>query len=209
MVTAKNKYRYGLAIYAFSALYYLVANHYHLFPPRLLPMTWIDQAIPFYPHTVWIYISEWLFFTVFYVWCKKPDNLSRFFYSFLSIQIFSIGIFWFWPTTYPRELFPLPNTLDNITYFAFEQLRATDTPANCFPSLHVSSVYLCALIFWDEDRKKFPILFVWANLIVLSTMTAKQHYLVDVMGGSLVALVGYYLFHRKLRPLPPVKTGRR
>src|SRR6476620_9379160 len=153
-ITKKNKYWVGLFLCIVAVMLYLSSNHYHFIPPRLLPLSWVDQLVPFLPGSVWIYISEYIFFLAVYITCKDMVNLNKYFYSFLSLQSVSVLIFWICPTTYPRDLFPLPTDLDKITYFAFNTLRETDTPANCCPSLHVSSVYLSTFIFLDDQKRK-------------------------------------------------------
>jgi len=195
-MTPENKYPVGFALSIIATALYLYSNHFHLYPPQFLPMYWIDTVVPFLPHTVWIYVSEYIFFVAVYLTCRDMVNLNKYFYSFLTLQTLSVLIFWIWPTTYPRDLFPLPNDLDRLTYLVFSCLRMTDTPANCCPSLHVSSVYLSAFIFLDDQRKKFPFFFIWGTLVALSTLTTKQHYFIDVVSGFLMALVTYWIFHR-------------
>ena len=201
-INSQNKYRMGLLLWVLAILLYMPANHFHIFPPQFLPMTWIDQTVPFLPYTVWIYVSEYLFFVVVYLVCKDLSNLSKYFYSFLTLQSLSVLIFWLWPTTYPRELYPLPGDLEAVTHYLFSNLRITDTPANCCPSLHVSSVYLSSFIFLDDQREKFPFFFIWGTAIALSTLTTKQHYIVDVIVGLALALLIYGVFHRIVRYHP-------
>jgi membrane-associated phospholipid phosphatase len=177
----------------------MVSNHNPVFTPQLLPMTAWDKAIPFLPYTYWIYTSElFLFFSV-YIVCKDLINANKYLYSFLALQIASVLIFVLWPTTYPRELFPAPANLDWVTALCFGNLRSVDAPTNCLPSLHVSSVYLSSFLYLDEQREKFPFFFGWATLIALSTLTTKQHYIVDVVSGFGMAVVMYYIFHRRVK----------
>ena len=199
VITRENKYPMGVLLYLIATALYLTTNHFHMLPPQQLPRHWIDYAVPFMPNTVWIYMSEWVYFAAVYICCRDILNLNKYFYSFLSLQFVSCLIFWLWPTTYPREFFPLPNDLNALTHFAFSTLRQTDTAANCCPSLHVSSVYLSAFMIRDEResvRGWFPFFFVWGTAISISTLTAKQHYLIDVVVGFLFAIVFYALFHR-------------
>jgi membrane-associated phospholipid phosphatase len=201
-INRENKYPIGLFLFTIATAIYLTTNHFHLFPPQYLPMTWVDLAVPFLPNTVWIYMSEYYYFAVIYVLCKDMVNLNKYFYSFLSLQFISCVIFWAWPTTFPRDLYPLPSDLNAVTSYVFGTLRQTDTPANCCPSLHVSSVYLLSFIFLDEQRKLFPFFFIWGTAIAFSTLTTKQHYLVDVLTGFLMAVIHYWFFHRKVSYRP-------
>lgn len=177
---------------------YHLTNHHPMFEPRTLPMTALDQAIPFIPWTVLIYVSEYIFFTTIYITCKNSENLNKYIYSFLAIQAFSCLIFFFWPTTFPRDQFPIPADTHNFIRNVWFYLRQADSPLNCFPSLHVSSVYLSVLIFRDEQKEKFPFFFAWGTLIALSTLPTKQHYIVDVVAGGCLAVLFYYVFHRAI-----------
>jgi membrane-associated phospholipid phosphatase len=195
-MTRENKYAVGWSMFAVAAAMYLLANHFHIFPPRLLPMSWVDLAVPFLPSTFWVYTSEYVFFAVIYICSRDMNNLNKYFYSFLTLQLVSVAVFFVWPTTYPRGQFPLPEDLDALTYYAFSSLRQTDTPANCCPSLHVSSVYLSSFIYLDERKWLFPPFFIWATAIAASTLTTKQHYLIDVVAGFMMAVIMYWVFHR-------------
>lgn len=203
LINEDNKYPAGLAIFVSASVLYLASNHFHVFAPIELQRTWVDLAVPFMPNTVWIYLSEYLFFPVVYVACRDTANLSKYMYSFLSLQLVSCLVFVAWPTTYPRDLFPLPDGLNALTAYVFSALRQTDTPANCCPSLHVSSVYLATLPLLDEGpearRKYFPVFFAWATAIAVSTLTTKQHYLIDVVAGFALGLAHFFFYHRYLK----------
>jgi membrane-associated phospholipid phosphatase len=195
-VTAENKYRSGLLIFAITGFFYMMSNHHPIFPPQLLPMTWIDQATPFMPHTVWIYMSDYVFAFVVYALCRDMANINRLCYSFFALQMLSITTFFLWPTTFPRDQFPLPADLDSITAYAFTVLREADSPHNCLPSLHVSTAFLASFAFLDEQKEKFKWFVGWATAIAITTMTTKQHYLADILSAVALAIVLYLIFHR-------------
>jgi membrane-associated phospholipid phosphatase len=198
-LTKQNKYFYsGLWVLIGGSLY-MFSNHNPLFTPQLLPMTWIDKAVPFLPWTYWIYTSEFFLFFSVYIVCKDLVNANKYLYSFLTLQIISVAIFMVWPTTYPRDLYPMPASVDWLTAMCFGNLRSLDTPGNCAPSLHVSSVYLSSFLYLDEQREKFPFFFGWATFVAISTLTTKQHYLIDVVSGLGMAIVLYYIFHRVVK----------
>jgi membrane-associated phospholipid phosphatase len=195
-LTQQNKYMFSILWVIIGFGLYEMSNHYPIFNPQLLTMTAWDKAIPFWPHTVWVYSSEMFLFFSVYILSKDLINANKYLYSFLALQIVSVAIFLIWPTTYPRELYPLPTDLDPWTNHIFSNLRGVDSPSNCLPSLHVSSVYISAFVYLDEQKKKFPFFFLWATAIALSTLTTKQHYIIDVVGGFLIALTMYLIFHR-------------
>ena len=199
-LTAKNKLHMVVPFFVMGGGAYMLTNHFQFFTPQLLEMTWLDQMIPLLPASVWIYLSEYPFFLVVYANIKDYDNANKYLYSLLSLSFTSALIFAVWPTTYPRDLFPLPaDGVDPLTRLAFTILREADQPTNCCPSLHVSSVYLSVFLFLDDQKKKLPFFFVWGTLIAISTMTTKQHYWVDVVSGFGLAVIFYLVFHRVVR----------
>lgn len=196
-VSPANKGLVGVLTFVFAGGLYFLSNHYPILEPRLLSMTALDRAIPFLPWTVWVYVSEYVYFIVIYLLCREPINMNRYVSAVLAIQVLSVLIFTLWPTTYPRDLFPLPANLDPTTTWLFSTLRAGDAPTNCCPSLHVSSVFLCGFLFLNEQRRRLWFFMLWATLIGASTLTTKQHYVIDVVTGLLMAILFHWIFYRK------------
>jgi membrane-associated phospholipid phosphatase len=194
LISHENKYVMGFLLLITAAFLYLASNHFHFSDPEYLMLSSLENRIPFLPYTIWIYLSEYILFVVIFFLCKETENLNRYFYAFLFMQFTSVLIFCLWPTIYPRELFPIPRDTDCITYFVFESLRRTDTAASCFPSLHVSSVYLSIFTFLTEQKNKFPFFLIWGTIIALSTLTTKQHYLVDIVAGFIMAILSFCIF---------------
>jgi membrane-associated phospholipid phosphatase len=187
----------GLGLFGIAAPLYLIPNHFPVFPPFELPLTSWDEHTPFIPQTIWIYLSEYPFLISAYLTMKDGRTLSHYVRSMLLILVLSTILFVAFPTSYPRHLFPLPDSLDPLSRFLFELQRTGDTPLNCFPSLHVGTVILTALQL-RTHRKIFGPYLLWALLISGSTLTTKQHYLWDVLGGaSLAVLIDWSL--RKLK----------
>lgn len=180
-----------------TIILYQWTNRTHLLEPSVLQFTSVDQAMPFVPWTIWIYFTEYLIFIVSWIGLESDNNRTKYFYSYMAILILSTLVFLVWPTTFPRHAFPLEITSGDFTSLAFNYFRANmDTPANCVPSLHVSSCYIAAFVFWDESKPKFAFFFFWATLVAISTMTTKQHYFLDVWTAFLLVLACYFYFFR-------------
>ena len=69
-------------------------------------------------------------------------------------------------------------------------LRSTNRSA--FPSLHVGMSTVVLLFAWKHSRKTFAVLFVPVLLLWVSTVYLRQHYLIDVVAGWVLALACFY-----------------
>jgi membrane-associated phospholipid phosphatase len=192
VIPLNKKWLVAAASYlVFAALYSLTGN-LHLTAPRLLVPSLIDQRIPFVDWTVWIYHSQFFFLAINIALLKDEVNLSRVFYALNLASLLSFLIFTLYPTTIPRP----PQELAGLTMKAFALLYAVDSPTNCFPSLHISLAWLSALGVMRESKKLGLFVGLWAMLISVSTMTTKQHYIVDVAGGLAITMLCYFLLRR-------------
>lgn len=181
---------------AATLILYQLTNRVHLFPPRLLPFTRVDSFMPFWPWTVWIYFTEYAFFVYAYFFMKDLRLVTRYYYAYMTILLVSETVFVFFPVTFPRADFPAVG--DSIHVAAMNFLRTyMDAPANCLPSLHVSSCFISSLCFWQESKPKAVFLCLWSSFVAIATMTTKQHYFVDVWTALLLTAVCYWFFFYK------------
>jgi hypothetical protein len=172
---------------------YQLLNRVHFFEPRLLLFDRIDSFMPFWTWTVWIYVTEYLFFLVAYFGLRNKENVTRYFYSYFAILVISFTVFFVFPVTFPRYAFPVVG--DSFSDHALIFLRTyMDEPANCLPSLHVSSCFISSFCFWPESRWKAIALSFWSAVVAASTMTAKQHYFIDVWTAFLLTISVFWFF---------------
>ncbi len=178
----------SLATFIHGVLYFS-ANHWPLSEPRLLEMTALDTATPFLPFTIFPYLSAYALVFVAFLSLRREANGIRFLQVFISCVVVAGLIHWTMPTRYPRELFPLTDAMDPLSRAALAMLRAFDTPNSCLPSLHVASSMASAMAVRRERPRLSWGLLAWATIIAISTLTTKQHYVVDVVSGIILALV--------------------
>jgi membrane-associated phospholipid phosphatase len=182
----------ALGAIALNGLVYYVANHFPLSTPQLLPWTRLDAAVPFLPRTIWIYDSDYLLVAGAFLLCRSTQDMWRFLRAFAVLLIICCAIHVLWPTTYPRDHFVVRS--DGATSYAYWVLHKFDRPTSCLPSMHVAGAGLAALSLWRNPRWQRVVWGVWAGLIALSTMSAKQHYAVDVVAGAAVAGLVWVVF---------------
>ena len=177
-----------LAVFALGyGVFYIFPNFYASWKPSQLPLTWIDHSIPFLPWTFLIYTSDYLLIllTVLIIQDK---------YSFLSFSrtmfctLFICGIFFIsFPTTYPRPPYPVLNSV--IIQGAMDLVYLADSPNNCFPSMHVALTSVATWNLRNRDSRLFTVFVIWTLAVIASTLTTKQHYLADVIGGLSAVVV--------------------
>jgi membrane-associated phospholipid phosphatase len=185
-VTERPRWLVALLATALHAVLYLLPNHVQWVPPRVLPLSSLDQWLPLIPETVWIYWSDYLLLFCGFHFCRSPEAVWRFSVAIFATVVAGVAVHWLFPVVYPRSLYPLPGDA-SVTLFLFERFRAVDTPASSLPSLHVAASYVAALMAPRGARGRRILLLVWATAIAASTLTTKQHYVVDVAAGLALA----------------------
>lgn len=182
--------------------FYILPNIFPFSTPNFLPMVQIDRAIPFLPWTFLVYISDYLLILVT-VTLQPTQQI----FKALARQAFGVlficGTFFIlYPTTYPRPVYP--ESLNTAYGFAMGLVKWADTPNNCFPSMHVALTGIAAWSIRGIHPRAFPFFVVWAITIFVSTLTTKQHYFIDVIGGiavtAFVLIMTWALFERGSAP---------
>ena len=176
----------GLALHVVA---YSYANHFPHGEVRQLSMTFVDRAVPFAPWTVFIYVSDYVLVIFAFFLCRSRESAVRFFCAQMGVMAFATLIHWTVPIAFPRELYPLPADLSLLPALAMKLVRGFDAATSCMPSLHVADSVLAPLLIRRERPKAFPWLLGWAAAIAVSTLTTKQHYLLDVVAGVALAMV--------------------
>lgn len=177
--------RYALVTGYFLVVYF-VTNHLPIFKAQTLPISAVDEWLPFLPWTTWIYITDYAYPVVVGFLLRDSLVMTRLTLSFF-LMANSVGfIFIFFPTYSLRENYAL-----NSGDWLIAIIRILDSPLNCFPSAHVAILGLSLAALQRERPKLLLPFLLWAALIVVSTLTTKQHYFIDVIGGG---ILGYLCF---------------
>ena len=158
---------------------YFTASFFGIPRAAVLPSTWIDQSVPFLKWTLWFYVLEYTMIPLAFVLIRTEAILVDLVYTLLVGIVLSSVIFLLFPTFIPRPEIYGNSLLDT----AFRALHLIDAPTNCFPSMHVSlSVTVSAYLF-KESKSFGTAAFLLTLLVIISTLTTKQHYFADILGG--------------------------
>jgi membrane-associated phospholipid phosphatase len=166
--------------------------------------TFLDDEIPFIACSIWMYL--WIFpaalIPLFVVRC--PHLLRRTALAYAVATAVSLVCFTAFPVTSER-LRVHSATLDiaRPSDLAVSVLYSLDPPYNLFPSLHLSIAALSAFSAWKAARSYGAAAFVGVGFVGVSACTVKQHFLLDTLGGLvLAALTGALI-------LRPYRSGQR
>src|SRR5262245_51880931 len=173
---------------AFCAIYTFTGN-FHLLPPAVLAPWLPDRLIPSIDWTIWIYASQFLLLFGCFLGISSTRIISRMVYAISLASLLAFCVFLIYPTEFPRSV----TVKEGAAASAFQFLYSIDSAANCFPSLHVALAALAALSLREERRMTGALAMVWAALISISTLTTKQHYFVDLLGGAGLVLLCRWL----------------
>jgi len=152
--------------------------------PRYDFATPADSAIPFVPLTWPIYMLFFPFVIATSALARERD-FDRFRHAVTIAFLLSFVCFVWFPEAIPR---PDLATIDNaFLRQRLARLWMMDLASNGCPSLHVSVTCLACWMVWPTPHRWYVA--ATGVLICLSTLTLKQHTLVDVAGGLSMALL--------------------
>lgn len=186
---------YGLVYLTwFFYLERTVTKGYHVIHVRL------DDYIPFeeifiIPYLLWFaYVAAavlYLFFT------NKEEYYRLYIYLFSGMTISLIICTFYHNGT---DFRPVLDPEQNIFTRLVSRLYVADTPTNVFPSIHVyNSICTHVAVSRSDGLKKYPVIqwssFVLMVLICMATVFLKQHSVVDVLGGCIMAYILYYVVY--------------
>ena len=150
--------------------------------------TGVDRRFPFVPEFLVIYFGCYVFWAVNYILIARQDRRSvyQFFTGDFISRCVCLVSFLAFPTTNTRPLI----TGSGLWNQAALWLYSIDAADNLFPSIHCLVSWFCYLGI--RGRKEIPrwyqrVSMVIAILVFASTLLTKQHVIVDVAGGILLA----------------------
>ena len=176
--------------------FYLVSNHVNLLGkvPQTLFID-LDRSVPFVDWTLVVYLSVFIQLPMGMWWLMTKQRGATVVVGSL-ITIIHFIFFVVYPTILPRIGLEPTNAF---WIWAYNLQWSTDNPVNCFPSLHVGAVALLSFCAWRENKRIGIIFTIWSLAVATSTLTTKQHYIVDLAGGYVSAALIYYFLYRKIR----------
>ena len=171
-----------IAIASFFAAYFYILKE-PLFTTQLMPVLRIDQWLPVISWSAWVYFSLWVFICIPQALMGNRRVMLYYLGGSFLLSIIGLIIFLVFPTSVPVW------EIDWSSYPTLEFLKSSDQAGNACPSLHVGFAMFsgCWLVWLVRRLNLSPVWGVlsilWGLAIIISTMTTKQHVLLDVIFG--------------------------
>lgn len=171
---------------------------------------WVSQhavpALAFVLAVIYIGIYPFiLWFTpLLFLLSDQRQAMQTFAVGLLLVYLIALPFYLFLPVTNVHTFNGVPSALEAAIPTVDTFFYATTTVNNCFPSLHVAVALFTALTVWTTDNRRFKVVTaVVAGAVVVSVIYLAIHWIVDVVGGILVATAVFYLVNRRRPVLEP------
>lgn len=185
---------------SFLYIGYQLTNRYQWTQQHRLPLLPFEADIPFLPWTV---IPYFLLIGGMYlpVLIESRPRLMEAMTALTITVLINYTIFILYPTAYDRPPVPSGDSPGEVLY---RWLISIDTPANCFPSGHISVPALgCWYLTHQRSKRRGVVIALVYAVLAVSVLTTKQHYALDILGGLVTATIGIsvagYMARRKGR----------
>lgn len=154
----------------------------------------VDRKIPFIPWTIIIYWGCYGFWIVNYVIaCRQErERAFRFLGADILAKLVCMLCFLLFPTTNIRPVIAGNSIWEEL----MRLLYLVDAADNLFPSIHCLTSWFCFLAV--RGSAKVPKWYQAASLLMavsicVSTLTTRQHVLIDVIGGVALSEISWLL----------------
>lgn len=183
----------------------IVAGYQFYFLPQRRPIkepavgrvTTLDRKIPFRPEWVWVYsVAYYPYVLSTILTLPSFQDFYAVSASFICLLFTHILISYFYPVRTPAEWRAYQITSPSRRFL--RSIQCIDRGGNCFPSMHVAVATLTTIHITANGYEAVgpEILLVWIApaLITASALYTKQHLLVDIIPGAILAAVAYSIY---------------
>lgn len=165
-------------------------HHYDLTTP-------LDDMIQIIAWFSIIYVGCYIFWAVNYILVGKVNK--EHFYKFATSIFVSYTLCGIIFIVFPTRIDRPDITVNTLSDMVMNYVYSSDTPVNLFPSMHCLISWFCYIGI--RNCKEIPLIYrlfslIMAILVCISTVVIKQHFIVDIFAGVIIAELVYYFVKR-------------
>jgi membrane-associated phospholipid phosphatase len=185
-------------VVAFYTAGYLYINRLNAWRSRYYDVSlWFEKDLPFVPPMIFGYSLVFALVAILYLVIDNMSDLWNICIRFVNMTLICFAVFLIWPVrmNFRPEVAVTGDWITTWVGFYFW----LDRPYNLFPSMHLAASFFSAFYL----LKKGPVLgwtaMAMAVIVGVSVVLLKQHYILDVAAGFLVAWVCAFFPFRRIK----------
>jgi membrane-associated phospholipid phosphatase len=167
-----------------------------------------NEKMPFLAWTIYPYVLAYPFWALTFIYISTRSKENMYKILTMSLVTFIIcGIWYFfwqsdvesWRLTsglFINNDYATPRTDLNFTESLVIWIYNAAGPRNALPSMHTLMSWLCILTLrLDKKVPIWPKVIIWtlSLTIIIATQTLKQHYIIDLIVGIILAEAAYWI----------------
>ena len=164
----------------------------------------LDSRIPYLPWTVliYVYVYKGIWLLTVFTYPKTESGVRELFQLYNSLFILTFAacvVFIVCPAEMTLRAATEYQNSSTLLHEYNLYIREWDRPFNTWPSLHIAWILLIILVVtrWLGRRRWTVLLWIAWTAMAISTLTTKQHFIWDLITGSLLALAYWQWKMRK------------
>lgn len=175
---------------------YTLLQRFSMYETIWITPTAFDRSVPLNFDSLWFYLSLPVLIFGVGLFAERKVYL-RYLYALGWTTMAAHMIFLLFPNGLSREGIDVA-----ASPAAYQWIVSVDAPRNAFPSLHVALSIVAGIM--ATVSKKYSVMtrvliWLWVVGICWSTIALRQHVIVDVIGGIVIATACWFLVQRYCR----------
>lgn len=165
---------------------YLGINRFNAFRDRYYDVSlWFEKDIPFVPSMIIGYSFVFVLIIILFLVIDNMPDFRDICLRFLNMTLICFAIFLMFPVrmNFRPEVVMTGDWITALVSFYFW----LDQPYNLFPSMHLGASFFVAFYCMRKGRIIGWTTMAMAVIVGVSVVLLKQHYIMDVVAGFLVA----------------------
>lgn len=148
-----------------------------------------EEAIPFIAFFIFGYVLVYLSVLFLYLILDDINDFRRAAVTYFAVTTVHYILFLLIPVK--CDMRPDLSQMNGLSVYLTHFYYIIDKPQNCFPSLHMAYSVSAILASWRNHSYMRIVFTVMALLVGISVILVKQHYIMDVVAGALMAFIMY------------------
>ncbi|HQM44836.1 MAG: phosphatase PAP2 family protein [Syntrophaceae bacterium] len=200
MVSIARKTVILILLVSFYTVGYLGINRLNAYRDSYYDVSfWFEKDIPFVPSFIIAYSLVFVLVAILFLMLENMADFREMVTRFFIMTLICFAFFLILPVrmNFRPEMVMTDDWITQAVCFYFW----IDQPYNLFPSMHLSASFFSAFYCLSKKRMVGYVSMIMAILVGISVVLLKQHYILDVVAGFLLAFCCFFFSCTRFKSL--------